>query len=213
MGIVATLAILRFGIIPNLSKTQTAASCYQISLKELLENTELIIIGEAESEKVRAESFFERGTIDTYTIISDIDVVKGNLASATLEAKQTGGCDPLTGYCVYTSVMSPFEIGKKYLLFLRSAPKYQPTPVEPPPSTFGGEGTAKSGEMEAGVYGGFSGCGGKYLLSETISNTEVKEIILSGDEARWQTFLSALPRGETQDDVSPQATASPGVEL
>ena len=88
-----------------------------------------------------------------------------------------------------------------------------PTPAEPPPSTFGERGTAKPGEIEEGVYGGFSGCGGKYLLSETISNTEVKEIVSGGDEARWQTFLGTLPRGKTQNGVSPQPAGSPGVEL
>ena len=214
VGIVAVLLILRFGAIPQLSKTQVAApSCAVTTLRNLSENASLIIIGKAISERVQTHNFFDRGIIFTYTTIGDIDVVKGSLTGVTLEAKQTGGCDLLTGYCVYTSVMSPFEIDKKYLLFLQPTMKYQPTPEEPPPSEFRDKGTTSLGEIEAGVYSGFSGCGGKYLLSETISNAEVKEIISSGDEARWQTFLGTLPRGETKNNVSPQPTGSPVIEL
>lgn len=214
VGIVAVLLIFRFGVIPKLSNTRVAApSCAVTTLKNISENASLVIIGKAISERVQTYNFFDRGTIFTYATIDDIDVVKGSLTSAILEAKQTGGCDLLTGYCVYTSVMSPFEIGKKYLLFLQPAVKYQQTSVEPPPSTFGEKGTVKSGEIEEGVYGGFDGCGGKYLLSETISNSEIKEIISSGDETRWQTFLGTLLRGETQDGASPQPTGSSGREL
>ena len=214
VSIVAVLLILRFGVIPQLSKTQVAApSCAVVTLKDVAENATLVVVGKAVSERVQTFDFFNRGTIFTYTTIGDIDVVKGSLTSATFEAKQTGGCDLLTGYCLYTSVMSPFEIGKKYLLFLQPAVKYQPTPAEPPPSIFEEKGTTKAGEIEKGVYSGFGGCGGKYLLDETISNTAVKEIVSSGDEARWQTFLGTLPRGETQDGVSPQPTGSPGTEL
>ncbi len=213
LGIVAVLLVLRFGVIPKLSNTQVAApSCSVTTLKNLSENASLIVIGKAVSERVQTHNFFDRGTIFTYTAIGDIDVMKGSLTGATLEAKQTGGCDLLTGYCVYTSVMSPFEIDKKYLLFLRPATKYQPTPAEPPPASFGEKETKKLGEIEEGIYSGFSGCGGKYLLSGAISSAEIKEIILSGDEARWQTFLGTLSRGETQDNVSPQPTASPGIE-
>ena len=159
------LIILRFGVIPNLSKT-ASASCAVPTLNDLLENAKLIIVGEAIAERFQTQSFFNRGMIFTYTIIGDIEVVKGKLDKTTLETRQVYGCDILTGYCVYSSAASPFEIGKRYLLFLEPALKFQPTQAKPPPATFGQNREVQDaeGEIEEGVYAGFSGCGGKYLL-------------------------------------------------
>src|SRR3972149_1057069 len=162
--IISVLVILRLAVIPNLGTDVASSSCAFTTLSNLIDNSELIIIGTAINERVETASFFERGTLFTYTTIGDIDAVKGDLLSGTnLKAKQIGGCDTFTGYCLYTSIMSPFKIGEKYLLFLRPAMKYRPSPAEPPPSSFGRNVTKELDEVEEGVYSGFSGCGGKYL--------------------------------------------------
>jgi len=202
LAVLAVLLILRFGVIPNMQGSSSSASCRQTTLNTLSDNAELIIIGRASSEQVKTESILERGTIYTYTTIEDIEVIKGDFSDSTLKTKQAYGCDPLTGYCVYTSITSPFEIGEDYLLFLKPALKFDssravPPPdtsnPAPPPDTLGEKKSITQGrEVEMGVFSGFSGCGGKYLLSDAISDEDIKAIVISGDEDRWQEFLTTF---------------------
>ena len=207
LSVIAVLLLLRFGVIPNLNKSTAAADCAQTTLTSLRENADLIIIGRAAREQVKTEGLLHRGTIYTYTTIDDIKVIKGDFSESTLETKQSYGCDPLTGYCVYTSVTSPFKIGENYLLFLNPALKFDSSDVEPPPSSFGENKSITQGkEAEMGVFGGFSGCGGKYHLSDAISDEDIKTMVISGNEDRWREFLATLVKETELGTTNPSST-------
>ena len=96
--VIGLLAVLRFGIIPNLNKRSISSSCAPTSLASLYDDANLIVIGEAISERVETESFISRGRIYTYTTIGSIDVIRGEFLNPTLDARQSYGCDPITDW-------------------------------------------------------------------------------------------------------------------
>lgn len=192
---------LRFLIIPSLSKTNAAHSCAGTTLNQLIDNSNLIIVGRATEEEVKTKGIFNPFT---YTIISEIEIMKGRLEAPTLQVKQAYGCDIVSGYCVMSSMTSKFELGNRYILFLQPSLKNTADDLSTPGIDDPSNNNPSPGipyDVEQGVYI-FSNCVGKYLLSDEIYAEQIKEIINSHNESRWVEFLQKL-YGEVTQSGSP----------
>jgi len=184
IAIIILALVVRFGIIPLFSTSVgVSAKCIaNPELNLLLQNIELVAVGTADGQNIVSTSKM----IFTDTTMKGITIIKGNLNKSEIKARQAGGCDIITGFCVWVEDQKPFYEGDTYLLFLRQYP-----------------------ESPKDTYEGFSVCGGQYLLSsDPISQSaqiqKAREAINNLDEQKWQEFLKLLPyQYKTSGSVSP----------
>ena len=162
-GILIINEFVLFPIFPNRIST---TSCALPQLSELIDKSNLIIIGFAGDSKWVTREVEISGAVlppgeprtklatkkneqifTDSTIVID-DVIKGSYNQNKMAVMQSGGCNVRLNYCIQTSIFSEFKEGRKYLLFL-------------------------SNPNEKGIYDGFSGCGGKYEIRTDSSGKEI----------------------------------------
>jgi hypothetical protein len=112
----------------------------------LVDNSDIILIGTAKNSKGITNN---RG-VNTHTEILIHEIIKGSYEDERITVLSDGGCNMRLNYCVDTSITVHPKRNNKYVLFLS--------------------------HLGEDIYGGFSSCGGIYLIENNQINCGMIEL-------------------------------------
>lgn len=139
LGVIILNEFVLFSFAENEQSHQSSCMMMQLYSSQensfsLVEESELILIGTAKKSKWVNDG----KTINTHTEMMIDEIIKGSFNGEKIIISSPGGCNLRLNYCVGSSVSANLDEDSSYLLFLS--------------------------KLNENVYGGFSSCGGIYLV-------------------------------------------------